>query len=94
LSAVRSTCEAGDGKLRGQILLNGQEGTEEEYVVSRIPEDWADLRGWPNDWNPENFRQLPQVVPHLPAVFQAVPDHRELARLFGFVSGWFPNAPQ
>jgi predicted YcjX-like family ATPase len=95
LSAVRSTTEVGDGKLRGLIHCDGgnNDGViPEEYGVSRIPEEWADLQGWPSNWNPEKFRSLPLVLPQMPEVFQAVPEHVALARLFGFATGWFPKA--
>lgn len=92
-SAVRSTIEVTDGQMRGIIQCDGNgAAVPEEYCVSRIPEEWADLRGWPSSWNPEDFRSLPRVLPQMPAVFQAVPDHVGLARMFGFVTGWFPNA--
>ena len=92
-SAVHSTTEGADGKLRGVRQSDCNSAAEqEEYSVSRIPEEWRDLPGWPSDWNPEDFRNLPHVLPQMPRVFQAVPEHVGLDRIFGFVTGWFPKA--
>ena len=92
-SAVRSTSEVNGGKLRGVLQCNNQACIEpKEYQVSRIPEKWADLPDWPSSWNPEDFRSLPAILPQMPAVFRAVPDQVGLARIFGFVTGWFRHA--
>lgn len=96
-SAVRSTVEAADGKLRGIIQCNRDSGASanpEEYHVSRIPEEWADRKRWPSNWRPEDFCNFPQILPQMPPVYQTVPDHVALARIFGFATGWFLNAEE
>ncbi len=90
ISAVESTRESPEDSDKLEGILCYDTGAE-SYYPSRIPEDWADRPGWPSEWDPSEF-SFPRVLPKMPRVYQAVPNHVGLARIFGFVTGWFPRA--
>ncbi len=90
LSSVKTTeQDRNSGILRGITAPGGRVG---DYVVSRFPADSCWGEGWPSDWDPAAFRRLPRFYPRFPPVFDAPPEHVNLDRLFGFVTGWFPRA--